>query len=109
MRYLIIAVLALAAASCKVEVPPIAVQKPAVVEAPVAAPAAVAAPVVVVAAKPVAKAAVSKAAKPVHAKGRTTSAAERAAFAKAYANAATANKLLGRHAYRTGPNDHVTT
>lgn len=110
MKHLIITVTAilamLLAVSCKIEVPG---TTPNQVAAPVVAPVVVpaAAPVVVVAAKPVVKAAVSKAVKPVHAKGRTTSAAERAAYAKAYANAAHANQLLGRHAFSTGPNDHV--
>ena len=112
MKHLIITVTAilamLLAVSCKIEVPG---TTPNQVAAPVVAPVVVpaVAPVVVVAAKPVVKAAVSKAVKPVHAKGRTTSAAERAAYAKAYANAVRANQLLGRHAFSTGPNDHVTT
>lgn len=63
------------------------------------------APVVAVvnAVEPAKPAAAPAVAKPKPVAHKRNGAAERAAYAKAYANAARANQLLGEHRYRTGP------
>jgi len=113
MKYLIITILAaltiIGAASCspdKTPAPEVVVAPAPAVELAPAGSAAVTPPAPVVAKV---ASVVVKAAKPARAHARSTSAAERAAYDQAYLNAAIANQLLGRHAYRTSFHDGTLT